>query len=361
MNKISIIYAFRDRDADRVRLSMESLRKQEEQNFEVVFVDYGSKHNISEEVKKVLKEFQFCNYFYLEALHRLWNKSRALNYGIKQSKHPHIFIADVDLIFSPEATSFLEKKSSEKSFHLFRMGYLGEKLSKELRKEQDFRNLRPDRTGEVNGMVLARKEAFYEVKGYDEFYHFYGAEDVDLYARLSTAGYKEEKTEGIHFYHNWHSSYQSSDLQELSSTPRLRNAMRINEQHYFSTLNNKVIVPFSQATWGETFDSSEIEKLNSPQHTIELENIAAEVEHFFNEGIKSYENKIIEIRVKESGYYRSAKYRLKKIALKQSQIYISMKEVNDIILKKIIFDFRDRNYSYTISPSLKTITFKIEL
>jgi predicted glycosyltransferase involved in capsule biosynthesis len=51
-------------------------------------------------------------------------------------------------------------------------------------------------------MILTTKEAFFEIKGYDEFFHFYGSEDVDLYARLENAGYKSNLVTDIYFYHN---------------------------------------------------------------------------------------------------------------------------------------------------------------
>ncbi|MGY5850400.1 glycosyltransferase family 2 protein [Salegentibacter sp. F14] len=358
---LSIIYAFRDRDVERVKLSMESLRNQKSQNFEVIFVDYGSDSETSNKVQKALESFEFCNYSYLHTSQRLWNKSRALNYGIKRAKNPYIFIADVDLIFSPVATKFLENNISKDSFKIFKLAYLDEQASVDIDRNKNFKDLKATRTGEINGMILARKEAFYEISGYDEFYHFYGSEDVDLYARLKNAGFIEKRTEQIHFYHNWHPSYQNSEQGKLTIIPRLKNAMRINEQHYLNSLKNKVIEPNSQVFWGEAFEKSNADKLKSPDVKIELENIEAAVEHFIFEGIKFYKNKIVEVKIYEADYYTGLKYKIKKRLGKQSQTYISLKKVNDIILKRIIFEFRNHNYSYKITADLKNIVFKIEL
>ena len=359
--KLSIIYAFRNRDVERVKLSMESLRDQKAQNFEVVFVDYGSEEVTSANIQKVLKEFEFSRYFYLHTSQRLWNKSRALNFGIKNSETSNIFIADVDLLFSPKATEFLEGQISNDSFSLFTLAYLDKQVSQQLNKNKNYDEITPERTGTINGMILATKEAFYKVSGYDEFYHFYGSEDVDLYARMKNAGYREVQKDDIHFYHNWHQSFQSSEQDKLTETPRLSNAMRINEQHYLNSIANEILKPFEQTNWGENFEKETAEILSSPDAVIELKNIAASVEHCLNEGIKFYEDKVIEVRISESDYYQTLKYKIKKNLGKQSQTYITLKEVNDLILKKIIFKYRNHNYSYKITPDLKTIIFKIAL
>ncbi|WP_373056903.1 glycosyltransferase family 2 protein [Zunongwangia sp. H14] len=359
--KLSIIYAFRDRDLERVKLSLDSLHKQYLQNFEVIFVDYGSEESISTQVEYILKEFDFCCYFYLHTSQKLWNKSRALNFGIKNSTTNNIFIADIDLLFSSQATSYLEDKISSDTFYLFRMAYLNRKNSKKVYEIKDFDLLKHDRTGDVNGMILAPKDAFYKVSGYDEFFHFYGAEDVDLYARIRNAGYHEIKLKDIYFYHNWHQSFQNSEQKALTFNPRLKNAMRINQQHYFNNLRNNIIKPVSQSFWGNAFEKQEADELNFPEAIVHLENIAAVVEHFMNEGIKYYKNKILQVQVSEADYFSSLKHIVKKRIGKQSQIYISLKEVSDIILKKIIFEYRDYNYSYEVTPDLKTIVFKIKL
>jgi glycosyltransferase involved in cell wall biosynthesis len=359
--KLSIIYAFRNRDVERIQLSMESLHAQKFQNFEVVFVDYGSEVETAAKVQKTLKKFEFARYLYLQASHKLWNKSRALNYGIKNSVTSNIFIADVDLLFSPKATEFLERKISKDSFCLFSMAYLDKQTSQEVSNSKNFDKINFERTGSINGMILASKEAFYKVSGYDEFYHFYGSEDVDLYARLKNAGYHEVITSGIYFFHNWHQSFQSLEQDKLTETPRLSNAMRINEQHYHDSIANGILKPAGQNNWGENFEKETAEILSSPDAVIELENIAASVEHFFNEGIKFYEDKVIEVRISESDYYQTLKYKIKKNLGKQSQTYITLKEVNDLILKKIIFKYRNHNYSFKITPDLKTIIFKIAL
>ena len=219
----------------------------------------------------------------------------------------------------------------------------------------------PQRFGDTNGMILTTKESLFEVKGYDEFFHFYGAEDVDLYARLENAGYKPKLVTVPYFYHIWHESYQKANEEKLTLTPRLTNVLRLNQQHYFYHQREKTLTPRKQESWGEIVRKSEMDLLKKPTKKVQLKNILAHVEHFFYEELQEISNEIIEVQVVEDPYYKSVKHYAKKLLGKQSQIYCSLKETNDIILKAIIFNYRNSNYSYEITRDLKSIIFKIQL
>ncbi|UJH92508.1 glycosyltransferase [Antarcticibacterium sp. 1MA-6-2] len=184
---ISIIYANRNRDVKRIKASINSLSSQQAQNFEVIFVDYGSEPTLVSQYQNLFTSYDFAQFFHLEVSHLLWNKSKALNYAIKKATFPNIFIADVDLIFHPNSLSLLNNLSPSEKFFLFRLGYLSAEESKKLSENHRFEDLKPQRVGSVNGMLLASKEALSKVKGLDEFFHFYGAEDEDLFARLESA------------------------------------------------------------------------------------------------------------------------------------------------------------------------------
>lgn len=361
MEKISIIIAYRNREISRIKASMDSLKSQKNKAFEVIFINYGSEPGVSANLEKLLTTYSFIKYYYLDVRQQLWNKSRALNFGIKEANCPYVFIADVDIVFSLEAVEILWNLTSPEAFSLFKMGYLDEKESAKLYTEFKFEELKPERNGEVNGMILTTKESLFEVKGYDEFFHFYGSEDVDLNARLENAGYKSTLVTNTYFYHNWHKSYQKSDDKKLSLTPRLTNVLRINQQHYFYHQREKIMIPRRQDSWGEIIEKSESELLERPTKLIQFSNILAQVEHFFNEELKCIKKEIVEVKVIKDPYYNSVKYKTKKILGKQSQTYCSLKEVNDIILKVIVFNYRNSNYSYEISNDYKSIIFKIQL
>ncbi|MCM4161394.1 glycosyltransferase [Antarcticibacterium flavum] len=360
-SSISIIYAYRNREIQRIRFSMESLKLQSSQNFEVIFVDYGSNRETAIDLEKLLKSYSFVKYIYLPVENLLWNKSKALNYGILQSKGDFIFIADVDLIFHPEATALLDSLKRPDVFQLFKMGYLDKEESQKLKSEYNFKDLKPSRIGDVNGMILAPKHAFIQINGFDEFFHFYGAEDEDLFARLENAGYKRDKNEDLFFYHNWHRSFSGSENELLTTNPRLKNIMRINQQHFHRNRDRRVTKPLRQEGMGKINNSEKAQQLEKPNFTFSIPNILAQVEHFLREEIPTYAGEIIHAEFYEDPYFSTFKHKTKNLLGKQSQPYCSLKEVNDRILQEILFNYRDYNYSFRIQDDLKRIIFKIQM
>jgi len=98
---ITLIYPFRNRSLERIKKSLSSLELQENKNFEVQFVDYGSEEIFSKDVELLVKSFDFCTYQYSYTANQPWNKCRALNSVIKTLNTEYCFVADVDMIFAP--------------------------------------------------------------------------------------------------------------------------------------------------------------------------------------------------------------------------------------------------------------------
>ncbi len=358
---VSIIYANRNRDINRIRTSFESLRNQTDINFSVVFVDYGSEEPLVNGLKQLCNTYEFVTPYFLPVSQLLWNKSKALNYGILQSQSPNIFIADVDLIFHPEATQLFNKLAGEDKFFLFNLGYLDRSESEKLTKAYYFEDLIPSRFGKVNGMILSPTKAFFEVNGLDEFFHFYGSEDEDLFARMGNAGYKREVNTTAYFYHNWHQSFASSEDKIITGNPRIKNIMRINQRHFLRNRENGIIKPSRQNGMGKFIVKEKSDLLQKPTKIIKIYNILSHVEHFLGEELPSCNGEIIKVEFIEDPYFHTLKYKLKKLLGKHTQPYCSLKEVNDMVLKEIVYKYRDANYSFEISEDLKSIIFCIKL
>lgn len=358
---ISFIYANRNRDKERINLSLKSLSKQRDGEFEVVFVDYGSELSLVQEYEHLFKNFSFVRFFSLEVLQLLWNKSKALNYGIKKAKGSFIFIADVDLIFHPNTIGFLYSIAVPEKFFLFSLNYLDMRESGKLENSNIFSDLKPKRKGKVNGMILVSTPALKEVWGLDEFFHFYGGEDEDLFARLESAGYERKLCDTDYFLHQWHPSFSGSEKELLTITPRVKNIMRINQRHFLQNLEEKRTRPLRQTNWGEIISPEERVKLLTPTKKIKLPNIRAWVEHFLREELVSLKGEIVAVTFFEDPYYLSGKHKIKKLLRMQTQPYCTMKEVNDMVLKSILFNYRGSNYSYRIGEDLKHIYFSIAL
>ena len=358
---ISLIYAHRNRDTKRIKISFESLQRQELQNFEVIFVDYGSKNALVEELKVLAAEFPFVRFFHLPVSQLLWNKSKALNYGILKAKGDYVFIADIDLVFHRQTTVLWNKLLNPDRFYLFQLGYLEKEESEKLFANYEFDALKPGRTGTVNGMILTSRESLLEVKGLDEFFHFYGSEDEDLFARLENAGYQRELRKEAYVYHNWHQSFSGSEDKLLTGNPRVKNIMRINQRHFQRNRDRGIIKPLRQEKIGEFITPERSAVLNNPDIILEIPNILARVEHFLREELASRKGEVVKAVFFEEDYYKSTKYKLKLRLGKQTQPYISMKQVNDMILKEILYNYRDHNYSFRVEQNLKGIVFILEV
>ncbi len=357
---VTIIYANRNRDLKRIKTSLESLKNQTESNFRVVFVDFGSEETLVNALKQLCNSYEFVNPYFLPTSQLLWNKSKALNYGVKKATSPYIFIADVDLIFKPGATELLKELADPKKFFLFKLGYLDISESKKLSGSYKFEDLKPSSFGDVNGMILAPKNAFYEVNGLDEFFHFYGSEDEDLFARMENSGYKREVNEAPIFYHNWHQSFAGSEDRIITGNPRIKNIMRINQRHFLRNRDMGITKPSRQTEMGEFIGKEESDLLQKPTKTVKISNILSQVEHFLREELPSYTGEIIKVEFVEDPYFHTLKHKLKKLLGIQTQPYCSLKEVNDMVLKEILFNYRDANYYFEISKDLKVITFILD-
>src|SRR5690606_13597690 len=156
------------------------------------------------------------------------------------------------------------------------------------------------------------KKAFLEVNGLDEFFHFYGSEDEDLFARMENAGYKREVNTAPFFCHNWHQSFAVSEDRLITSNPRIKNIMRINQQHFLRNRNRRIIKPLRQSEMGKVIGKEQSALLKKPTVKVKIYNILAQVEHFLREELPSYSEEIVKVEFVEDPYFHSLKYKIKK-------------------------------------------------
>lgn len=359
--KFTFVYAYRDRDVDRVNLSLLSLEKQERKNFEVQFIDYGSNSKYANLVKDIVGRYSFASYHYIAHEGLLWNKSKAINYGFLKAKTEFVFISDVDILFDSGFTKTLVNVAKLDQFALFKIGYLGRETDSENIKNKTFKLLKPTHYGDTFGVGLFPKSGLKKVKGLDTFFHFYGSEDEDLNQRLIVAGYKLYRYEKPLLLHQWHPRYPQRAKEKLTVTPRLYNIQRINQRHYLWHKYQSVIVPSGNVGWNQVFLKDDFTILENSERTYNLDNVKAKVIHVLDHELLTYEGQVVTIIFEESPYYRTFKYRVKCVLNKQTQPYISMKEINDLILQRIVFKYRHYNYAYKVASNLEKITFSIDL
>jgi len=201
---LSILIGFRNRDVERVYRALESLEAQSVEDFELVFVDYGSEQNIAEQVKALMSKYSFARYHYSQSEGWLWNRAHAINTGYKLSIGKKILISDIDILYPPEFIKTILELDVDATFYTFGCYYL----------PKDFNYSALNMTAQQfsfaefhgMGLTLAKGSHFFNISGYDEFYMIWGAEDDDLTTRL-----KKIPLERIHLplqefplFHQWH-------------------------------------------------------------------------------------------------------------------------------------------------------------
>jgi glycosyltransferase involved in cell wall biosynthesis len=341
---------------------LQSLAAQTHQEFQVLFIDYGSTQDYAGAVEKVVKGFAFANYYYAGHQGLLWCKARALNYGIKRISTPWCFISDVDVLFHTEFVAQLYQQTLKTdSFYLADIAYLPNKYHLNNLSSYSFEARKPKHIHETFGVGLFPTVALQQVDGVDTFFHFYGSEDEDLNYRLEQAGFKRNKLEGLLLQHLWHERYPTNKDHLLTTTPRLKQVLRINQRHFLRRKEQAVTHYKRNLTFGSAYSQKDYERLMHHDQVIEVPNIFAHVMHALREELPACQNTIVRTVVYTDDYYLTFKYKLKRWLGKQSLAYMSLKTANDLILTEILFKYRDHNYSYRVHDDIGALEFVIEL
>lgn len=356
---LSIIYPYRNRDLSHVQNSLESLRDQSSKEFEVFFVDYGSSLEISKKAEDLCKKYTFIKYKYHSVQDQPWNKSRALNSVIKKISTGFCFVADVDMIFDPTfIKNAIQLQEPNKSVY-FQTGFLSPQDMVKNRKFKEFQNYRKS-TNEATGLSMFPVEVLHNLRGFDEFYHFWGAEDTDIHVRIKNAGYKLEfYTKNILMLHQWHPSYRSKESSKLTTDLQVSGIVALNHQHFRSAKCNKNSL-VNPEQWGEIMSKSELEELQQAEVDLELTNEKKVIDDLLYGQLPSIENRIIKIKINQSLAHNSLRYKTKKFLNKKVSLYYNLKEVNDLLLLHLISFYRSHPYYYKIIDSGKIIEFAIK-
>jgi glycosyltransferase involved in cell wall biosynthesis len=358
---ITILYPYRNRELERIKRSLDSLAQQTNLDFKVIFVDYGSNIFMANQVAELIKKYSFVQYHYLDTFHQPWNKSKALNYAIKKTDSDFCFIADIDMIFHPEFIKLLLVKSLNNTVTFFKVGFLSEYESLKILPFEDYK-IKFHSNQEATGMSLLPIKNLKDIHGYDEFFHFWGAEDTDLHNRLCNAGcainYYDEKTLMLH---QWHPNYRQRETKTLNRELQIKEIVEINHRHLVNNLERN-LSKVNLNSWGEVISKNDFDNLiNLP--VTQIFNEVAVMDHFlFVELFRliSKEKISISILILEHPNCNSVKNKIKKRIGKKVPRYYSLKEINDQLLLHIISFYHHLPYIYHVSPDLKSISFAIQ-
>jgi hypothetical protein len=355
---MDIIYPYRNRDIQRVKRSLDSLRKQSATNFKVHFVDYGSSNYFSRDIRALCSSYDFVHYRYCYTCYQPWNKSKALNNVIRELESGYCFVADVDMVFHRDfVKNAIGLQRGENSVY-FQVGLLE---PNEEPINEDFSSFRKSKS-EATGLSMFPVKVLHELRGFDEFYHFWGAEDTDIHIRIRNAGYSVEFYEKeVLMLHLWHPSYRSKETPNLNNDLQISGIVQLNHQHLkFAEINKVTTV--NNAKWGNIYSARQIKELQDVPVHFELSNERLQVDDFLFGQLPGMSNRIIKARIsRNDAIQKTGKYKLKKLAGKKVPSFYTMKTVNDKILLHLISFYRNQPYIYRVEKNKNEIEFCIRL
>jgi glycosyltransferase involved in cell wall biosynthesis len=142
------------------------LARQTSDDFEVFFVDYGSRPETATEVKELCAAYSFITYQYCFTQFQPWNKSRALNSVIKTLDSGFCFVADVDMIFHSQFVTQAIALQNPETTTYFQVGFTSEKDDISQISEEKFSDFRKS-TGKATGLSMFPVEVLKELHGFD--------------------------------------------------------------------------------------------------------------------------------------------------------------------------------------------------
>jgi len=357
---ITILYIYRNRELERVKRSLDSLIAQNNQEFKVVFIDYGSSASVASEIKKLISNYSFVTYHYTYCSSQLWSRSKAINIGLHLVKTDFVFIADIDMIFSPDFVQTMENIKSPKQSVFFKVGFLSEKETQIHKQFQDYEIVHESSPG-AQGLSLFPTEALLKIRGFDEFFHLWGSEDEDVHARLKMMDldvrFFDEK---ILMLHQWHITYRNSLNKKLTTILQHDTIARINQEHCRMNLVFKNCI-VNNENWGNSISKDQFEALAKPDVFLELTNKKEEINNFLFSVLHKFDTKVLEVLILEDSYAKTLKYHAKKMLGKTVPEYYTLKEINDTIILHIISFYSSAAYKYVVGEDLRSIKLTIQL
>lgn len=205
MIKLSLVFGFKNRDSQRVRRCLDSLVNQDLDQFDVIFVDYGSDPSCRAAVEPLVRSYRFAHYVYCETRGWPWNRAHALNIGIRLSRAEFVMTSDIDMIFSEFSLKKMIDGYDGKSTLHAGCYYLPKDFG-----DWDALSANKTKWKRTNkdglGLMLLPREIYIRLGGYDEYYRFWGREDQDLEQRLNKLGFETHflDLEEFPLFHQWH-------------------------------------------------------------------------------------------------------------------------------------------------------------
>ncbi len=226
---ISVIVPIRNRSGTRLRNCLASLRWQDcGEPVEVVLSDFGSDPGHAASVAELAAEFDAT--LVRTDTAEIWNRSKALNIGIRAAAADVVMCTDADMLFAPGFIAGVIARWREEGDGIVvsRCHDLPDDVPEQPWQRGDFSALLGraslrDTTG-TGACQAARKSFFEHARGYDEAFKYWGAEDDDMLSRAGRSGLEVRWLDGsAQMLHQWHPTMKNDKwLQRRINKWRMR-------------------------------------------------------------------------------------------------------------------------------------------
>ena len=353
----TLVLTNRNRDLRIVKNCLNSLNLQSSKDFNVILVDYGSEAFFANPLQELVRNYSFITLVTCPVQGQLWNKARAINIALKQTKTQYFIVGDIDLIFHP---NFIEKAlqlANENKVIYFQYGFMSKE---ETLFDKSFEEYEVDFLGndEVTGTTLFPTDKLKQVNGYDEFYNGWGAEDTDIHFRLINLGLKIEFIDSqVLVKHQWHpKAYRS----KASTSPFHTKLEKINHFYLQITNTTKRTIANINFEWGKMPLKEDYEKLkNVPDYLIKIDATDYKVAAALAQ-LNNFNSELVSIHINETPKKVKYKNYLKKILGKKHHSYFSMETINILFLEEIIKNYRNLPYHYSFDREKNEIKILIQ-
>lgn len=353
---ITIVLTNRNRNLRIIKNCLDSLANQTSSDFKIILVDYGSAPVYVNGLIQLVFHYHFVELICYQVHGQLWNKSKAINIALKQTSTPYFFVGDIDMLFRHDfIEKILELKKEDKVIY-FQVGVLSQSESTLNKSFEDY-VIKHKTNDEATGMTLYPTELLKSIKGYDEFYHGWGAEDTDVHIRLKLGGHKVVfYDEALFILHQWHSkNYRSKESME----PFHSYLERINHQYIQFIVQKKENIANAFFDWGKLPERTNF--VGSNKMILLVTNQVSEIEALLYGFLDNYNGQNVVIEVKEHPKYKNVKNEVKKFLGKKHLKFYDFQTINNMLLGHIITRYRDKYYEYEWNKKMNTIELKIAL
>jgi len=247
---LTIIVGYRNRELTRIKHCLDSLERQTCQEFRLIFVDYGSDLPISKDAQNLIMEYPFGDYIYSDSRGYPWNRSAALNIGIRRADSEYILTTDIDMVFARNFVEVVLKNANKQNVLHCATHWLPRKFNAWENIDSYSRKFALAEQTALGGCQCLSTKIAKELRGFDEVYKYWGVEDRDLNNRLKLRGIEPKWLNNLTaMFHQWHPK----------SNARTANYLPLNlwgKMNAYERLHQDMLVRNSE-DWGRIFEEKD--------------------------------------------------------------------------------------------------------